>query len=296
VLERETLVHWDWLVYLEMFLAGTAAGAYVSASLLELLGRGRSTLARTAHLIAFPLMAIAGLLLIVDLSRPERFWHMLLQSERLVPMLKWWSPMSMGSWGVLLFSLFAFVSFVDALVSTDQLRFFGWRALRTLHGSPLGLVWSVLGGLAAFFVAGYSGVLLSVTNMPVWRDSPFLGGLFVAISAATGMAAVLSVHMLRDWSGPEEAELERANSWVVLWQLVALLAFLVTAGAGARLLLRGLPLLAIVLAVLLTLLALTFRAIFRRSNPPASAFAALLVLVGGFLLRYAVVMGPQMHE
>jgi protein NrfD len=296
MLERETLVHWTWLVYLEMFVAGTAAGAYVSASLLELLGRGRSPLARTAHLLAFPLMVVAGLLLVVDLQRPERFWHMLLQSERMLPMLKWWSPMSMGSWGILLFSLFAFVSFVDALVSSEQLRLFGWRAGRTLHGSPLGLLWSILGGIAALFIAGYSGVLLGVTNIPLWRDSSFLGGLFVAISAATGMAAVLAVHMLRDWSGPEEAELERANSWVVLWQLVALLAFLVTAGAGARLILRGLPLLALVLAVVLTLVALTFRALFRRSNPPASAFAALLVLVGGFLLRYAVVMGPQLHE
>ena len=296
MLERETLVHWTWLVYLEMFVAGTAAGAYVTASLLELLGRGRSLLARTAHLIAFPLMALAGLLLIFDLSRPERFWHMVLQSERLLPMLKWWSPMSVGSWGILLLSGFAFVSFVDALVATEQVRLFGWRAGRTLHGSALGLLWSLLGGIAAFFVAGYSGVLLGVTNIPLWRDSPRLGGLFVAISAATGMAAVLFVHMLRDWSGPEEAELERANSWVVLWQLVALLAFLVTADAGARLVLRGLPLLAIVLAVVLAVIALTFRALFRRSNPPASAFAALLVLLGGFLLRYAVVMGPQVHE
>jgi protein NrfD len=295
MLERETLVHWTWLVYLEMFVAGTAAGAYVTASMLELRGRGRSPLARTAHLIAFPLLALAGLLLIVDLYRPERFWHMLVQSERLVPMLKWWSPMSAGSWGLMLFSAFAFVSFVDALVSLDQLRFFGWRAGRTLHGSGLGVLWSVLGGIAAFFVGGYSGVLVNVTAMPLWRDTPLLGGLFVAISAATGMAAVLLIHMLRDWSGPEEAELERASSLVVLWQLLTLLAFLVTAGAGARLILTGLPLLAIVLAVVLTLIALTFRAIFRRSNPPASAFAALLVLVGGFLLRYAVVMAPQVH-
>ncbi|HEV8634392.1 MAG TPA: NrfD/PsrC family molybdoenzyme membrane anchor subunit [Chloroflexota bacterium] len=290
---RETLVHWTWLVYLEMFCAGTAAGAYVTAAILELLGRGRSPIVRTAHLIAFPLMALAGLLLIVDLQHPERFWHMLLQSERLVPMLKWWSPMSLGSWGVLLFNLFAFVSFLDALVATDQLHVFGWRSHRTLHGSPLGLVWSILGGVAAFFVAGYSGVLLNVTNMPGWSDSTLIGGLFVAISAATGMAAVLFVHVARDRTGPEEVELERANTLAVVWQLVFLVLFLVTAPAG--LFLTGLPLLAIVLAVILVLVALLFRTIFRTRNAPASAFAALLVLLGGFLLRYAVVMGPQQH-
>jgi formate-dependent nitrite reductase membrane component NrfD len=179
MLERETLVHWSWLVYLEMFVAGTAAGAYVTAAILELLGRGRSPLARTAHLVAFPLLGLAGLLLIVDLQRPERFWHMLVQSERLLPMLKWWSPMSAGSWGLMLFGGFAFVSFVDALISLDQLRFFGWRAGRTLHGSWLGGLWSILGGIAAFFVGGYSGVLLNVTNIPLWRDTAFLGALFV---------------------------------------------------------------------------------------------------------------------
>ena len=59
MLDRETLLHWNWLVYLEMFVAGTAAGAYVTATFLELLGRGRSPLVRTAHLLAFPLMALA---------------------------------------------------------------------------------------------------------------------------------------------------------------------------------------------------------------------------------------------
>jgi formate-dependent nitrite reductase membrane component NrfD len=293
--ERETLVHWSWLVYLEMFVAGTAAGAYVTAAVLELLGRGRSPVVRTAHLIAFPLIALAGLLLIIDLQRPERFWHMLIQSERLVPMVKWWSPMSLGSWALLLFGLFAFVSFLDALVATDRAHLFGWRAPRTLHGGPLGLVWSVLGGVAGFFVAGYSGVLLNVTNLPAWRDSPLLGGLYIAIAAATGMAAVLFFHLLGNRVGPDEVDLERANTLAVVWQLVCLFLFLVTAGGSARLLLSGLPLLAIVLAVVLVLIALLFRTIFRTRNPPAGAFAALLVLLGGFLLRYAVVMGPQQH-
>jgi formate-dependent nitrite reductase membrane component NrfD len=295
VLERETLVHWTWLVYLEMFVAGTAAGAYVAASFLELLGRGRSPLVRTAHLLAFPLMGLAGLLLIVDLQRPERFWHMLVQSERLLPMVKWWSPMSLGSWALLLFSLLAFVSFLDALVATDQFHLFGWRGDRTLHGSWLGLLWSLLGGAAAFFVAGYSGVLLNVTSLPGWTDSPLIGGLYIGIAAATGMAAVLFVHLARNRAGPDEVALERANTLAVLWQLVCLVLFLVVAGGSARLFLSGLPLLAIVMAVVLVLLALLFRAVFRAGNPPAGAFAALLILVGGFLLRYAVVMGPQQH-
>ena len=106
--ERANPVHWTWLVYLEMFLAGVAGGAYVAAAMLELSGRGRSAAARAGHLIAFPLVLLATLLLIVDLSRPERFWHMVLMNERLLPILKPWSPISLGTW---LLMLFAAVSF-----------------------------------------------------------------------------------------------------------------------------------------------------------------------------------------
>ena len=38
-------------------------------------------LARIAYLIAFPLILVCTVCLIVDLERPERFWHMMLKSE-----------------------------------------------------------------------------------------------------------------------------------------------------------------------------------------------------------------------
>ena len=44
----------------------------------------------------------------VDLGRPERFWHMMIQSETFRPMFKWWSPMSAGSWGLSAFGAFSF--------------------------------------------------------------------------------------------------------------------------------------------------------------------------------------------
>src|SRR5687768_17305142 len=98
LLERVNAVHWDWLVYLEMFVAGVAAGAYVVAALLEWTGRGRSPLARAAHGLVFPLILVATFLLIVDLGRPGRFLHMVVESKTLQPMWKPWSPMSLGAW------------------------------------------------------------------------------------------------------------------------------------------------------------------------------------------------------
>src|SRR6266516_5462852 len=73
---------WSWVIVLYFFIGGIAAGAYFSAALMELVGEPQDLAAvRVAHLIAFPLAAICGLLLIADLGRSERFWHMIVQSE-----------------------------------------------------------------------------------------------------------------------------------------------------------------------------------------------------------------------
>ena len=106
-----------------------AAGAYMVGALLEWSGRGRTPLARSAHAVAFPLAAIAGLLLAVDLSRPERFWHMVVQSKTMLPVFKYWSPMSLGAVLLLLFGGFTFVSFVDFLVARGAFGLGGWRGI-----------------------------------------------------------------------------------------------------------------------------------------------------------------------
>lgn len=293
---RYNAAHWDWMVYLEMFIAGVAAGAYATATLLELFGRGRSPLARVAQLIPFPLMVLAGLLLTVDLSRPERFWHMILQSETLRPMLKPWSPMSVGSWLVLLFPIFTFVSFIDALIGRGVLALGGWNRHHTLHGTMLGLVWAVVGSVLALAVASYSGVLLSTTNYGGWSDSTFIGALYVATAAITGLAAVLLVGVVTRQADPEDvAALLRVGTGLILWQALVLVVFLLTLGLnGWAVFLTGVSLLAILGAIVVgILIPLGVRFAQRGLQPSTTALFAALVLVGGFLLRYAIVMAPQ---
>lgn len=283
---------WGWLIVLYFFLGGIAAGAYFSAALLELVGEAQDRAAvRLAHLITFPLLAVSGLLLILDLQRPERFWHMIVQNQRLLPMLKWWSPMSIGSWALLLFSGIAFVSFVDALVERG-------RGTAFLHRGPLGTIWALLGSVVGFFFASYTGVLLGGTNFPVWRDSPWIGALFMASAASTGLATVLLVLSLRG-RGPlgTRHKLEDADNLARLIELVLVVVFVASLGAfafpfltnpaGALLLWGG-----VVVLGLLIPLGLHFLPSLR--GRPAGAIAAgLLTLLGGLILRYVVVMIPQ---
>ncbi len=295
--ERANPVHWEWLVYLEMFFAGVAGGAYAAAAILELSGRGRSAAARTAHLIAFPLMAVVTLLLIVDLQRPERFWHMALMNERLFPMFKPWSPMSLGTWLVILFTGFAFVSFLDALIARRLFTIGGWRYDRTLHGTPLGLVWSLVGGLLGLAVGIYSGVLLTVGNFAGWGDTWMIPAVWVSTALITGVAAVVLVQALLGDADADMVSLAQTNTWLIAWWLVNVVVFLLTlAGGGGAIFLTGVPLLAILAAIVLAgIIPLVMNALRPVGSKDTLAFAAALVLVGGFLMRFGIVMGPQVH-
>src|SRR2546428_3844434 len=54
---------------------------------------------------------------------------------------------------------------------------------------PTGIA-EVAGCALGLTLAGYSGVLLAATNIPLWAKSKLLGGLFMASALASGSAAV----------------------------------------------------------------------------------------------------------
>src|SRR3954470_229569 len=92
---------WGWLIVFYFFFGGLAGGCYFLAVLIDLFGRLEDrALARLGYFISFPCILISGLLLTLDLTRPERFWHMLIESNTLRPLIKPWSPMSVGSWAL----------------------------------------------------------------------------------------------------------------------------------------------------------------------------------------------------
>ncbi len=93
--------HWEWFIALYFFLGGLAGGSYFLSALIDLFGsREHRPLAHLGYYVAFPCLALSGLLLAVDLGRPLRAWHMFIQSNTYRPMFKYWSPMSIGSWAL----------------------------------------------------------------------------------------------------------------------------------------------------------------------------------------------------
>jgi formate-dependent nitrite reductase membrane component NrfD len=222
---------WTWYILFYFFLAGLSGGSYVLASMLRLFGRDSDEpAARLGYYVSFATLIVCPILLTLDLGQPLRFWHMLVNTSpgNQAPIFKYWSPMSVGAWGLAVFGIFVTVSFVDSLVRDRVLRFGLARGYGRLLGSGFGKVWSAVGGVLGLFVAGYTGVLLAVSNQPVWSDTWALGGLFLA-SGLSGSAALLWwLTRFRDDAQASTSAFSAGERVYPLLELVLIVAFVLT--------------------------------------------------------------------
>ena len=280
---------WHWYIVWYFFLGGLAGGAYLIGTLLRLMGDVRDQrVARLAFMVAFVAMVICPILLTLDLGRPSRFWHMLVDARTGGLSLKYWSPMSVGAWALFFFGLFATLSFIDALAGNGWLRHRAARSFANLMTGALGVVVMALGSFFGLFVAGYTGVLLSVSNQPVWSDTWALGGLFLASGLSTGAAALAIVTGRRAEEITTEGKLARVDRVFTVLELVLLVIFFATLGTLAVQLFAPRWL---VLWLLVALGIIVPLAMSRRARPPV--LAAWLGLIGAFALRMVVVFGAQ---
>jgi protein NrfD len=284
---------WGWLIVLYFFFGGLAGGSYFLATLIDLFGRLEDRpLARLGYYIAFPCVLISALLLTLDLTRPLRFWHMLLEPHTFRPMFKYWSPMSLGSWALLIFGALSFVSFLAALVDSGRLS---WPAgQRFRPPGILGTVIAVIGGLFAFFIAGYTGVLLAVTNRPIWSDTPLLGMLFIVSAASTSAALMILLARRYRWTMPGISGLHRMGFGVEILEFFVLLAVILSLGPVLRAWLSAwglLLFLGVIVAGMLIPLALYWRRDWLGDRNVTTS--AALILVGGFILRVVIVLSAE---
>jgi protein NrfD len=290
--------HWDWYIVFYFFLGGIAGGAYAMAGLLELTGRRDHPAVDLAHLIVQPLIIACGVLLVIDLGSPQRFWHMLWDLTEGKPAFDLGSPMSFGSWILTGIGALSFLSFVDVLGARGELRLGPWRQgrRRVFHQGPLGLLLAALAIVFGVMFASYTGLLLIATNQPLWSNTSFLGALFLVSGLSTGIATLL---LLSAWEsgrariGAAFGPLSRADIFLLGLEALTILIFLVSLGSVA------LPFLTSIYGVLFivgVLLLGVLVPLFLHLTRPAlhgRLLLPLLVLAGGFLLRVVIILAPQ---
>jgi len=301
---------WRWYILAYFLLAGLAGGCYTLGTMLRLFGRpSDEPAARLCFLLALPLTIVCPILLTIDLGHPLRFWHMLIDTGAAGPALsfKYWSPMSLGAWGLLVFGVFATLTFLEVVALDRRYPYPLSGLVARVLGGPLGRVVNVIGTVFALFVAGYTGVLLSVSNQPVWSDTYALGGLFLASGLGGAAALVTLATRWRPGAAASDGVLADADGYFSILEvafLVALVVTLAVAGQLARALaVPWVVLWAIVLLSLVPPVAARLggsglvagaggAAAVERVRASGTA-AAILVLVGIVALRAAVLWSAQ---
>lgn len=271
---------WKWYVPAYFFVGGLSSGAYIVATLADIIGRPEErSIVRAGRLIALLGMLVSPILLIADLGRPERFLSML-------RVFKPRSMMNQGSWALAVMGLFSGIAaFAQALENLAPRRL-----ARLIVPLLRRVTW--LGIVPAMFVGSYTGVLLTTTSVALWaRNHLLMGPLFLSSALSTGLAAIhLATRLLGRTERESEERIETAERIVLGAELA------VTVGSG--LMLRGFarPLLvgplartyqvgSIVLGLLVPLALLKWD----KRPGPITVLGSALTLVGGLIMRFAIV-------
>jgi Ni/Fe-hydrogenase subunit HybB-like protein len=260
---------WHTSVVIDLLCSSLAAGLFAVAAIIYLLGDDTDrAVARVGFALAFPVMLADLVCLVVDLGDPLRFLNM-------TRVFKPGSPMSLGVWGIVVFSFISCICFVISILPI------GGRTLSflALFGLPFAVV-----------VANYKGVLFSTTAQPGWSSMRWLGALLSISAGAMGVAVLLAIAALAD-ADHTAAFLRRALAGIlVLYAIV----FVVLEREGDRWT-RGVRR-AFMAGVLLTLLigiivplAITLLA----PGPDTDCLVALCVIAGSAAFRDVLVKIPH---
>lgn len=276
---------WDAIIAIYLFLAGLGAGAFALGALTNWAKTPAPTMKKVAFIVAPVAVAVGTLMLVVDahagLMNPLRFFGLVANLG------------SVMAWGVIILSAFLVVSIVDLIV------------LLAKKSTPKAL--DIVGAVLAVCVAAYTGVLLGDAGVafPLWNMA-VLPILFIVSAASTGIA--LTVLITRFVAADEAAALPwlgKAGLVLPVLELALVIVLLAVAGtaggsaaaaaaasvgnlvSGSYAVAFWLGFVVIGLAVPFVLELMSRRGSQSKALPMAGEAC---VLVGGFMLRYLVIM------
>jgi len=170
---------WYGMIAWDALLNGMATGLFLAAAVSELAAPAVFTpVAKVAYPVALVLLLVDLVLLVSDLGDPLRFHHML-------RVFKPRSPMSVGTWCLVIFSLPLTAAAALSVLSEMGIDFEWARVLAV-----------VVGLLPGFGSAAYKGVLLSTNAQPGWKDARWMGGYLTNSALLMGCAELLVLSAL----------------------------------------------------------------------------------------------------
>jgi Ni/Fe-hydrogenase subunit HybB-like protein len=169
---------WHGLVAWDLLFNSLTTGLYLVAAIGELaVPQVFATVARWAYPVALVFLIADLICLVLDLGDPLRFHHML-------RVFKPSSPMSLGTWCLVVYSLPLTMAAALSLLSQGETMEWARQAML------------VFGLLPALATAAYKGVLLSTNAQPGWKDARWLGGCLANSAVVLGCAEMLVLSII----------------------------------------------------------------------------------------------------
>ncbi len=311
-------IEWGFLIVNYLFLGGLSAGLFFVSALATFLYKIEepspyTRIARLGALLApWPVM-IGCLLLIFDLGRWYKFYELFIHL-RLV------SPMSIGSWLLVMFNLVALVNCYAWLTADQRNTLFAklprWLGFlsRCNYDIDHWRRWLAFAGLPISVGVGiYTGVLLgAVQSRPFWNTN-LVAQLFLFSALSTGCATIILAISGRDQAAQELKLLYGLDICFMVLEFFIVVPYLihgqlsVQAVQDSLTLILGGPFtilfwvfflgLGLVVPLGVELRELVPVIVSNREfhyNRILAASTALMILGGGFLLRYIFVVAGQM--
>jgi Ni/Fe-hydrogenase subunit HybB-like protein len=170
---------WRGMIAWDALLNGMATGLFMTAAVSELAAPQIFTpVAKIAYPMALLLLLVDLTMLVFDLGDPLRFHHML-------RVLKPYSPMSVGTWCLTIFSLPLTAAAGLSVLAELGIDFEWARIIAVVVALPFG-----------FGSAAYKGVLLSTNAQPGWIDARWLGGFLTNSAVLMGCGELLALSAL----------------------------------------------------------------------------------------------------
>ncbi|MDQ2866199.1 MAG: polysulfide reductase NrfD [Candidatus Eremiobacteraeota bacterium] len=274
--------HWEWNIVTYLFLGGIMGGLGLIAALCDSRDVGDRRLRRIVRFASLALAAANPAILISHLGRPERFLNML----RIVKVK---SPMSLGVWGLVLYSTAATATAVRELAEMRALPpQFRCVAPEALNGAQ---------ALLGAFLAGYTGVLLSATANPFWASGKRHIPAACVASGAAGACALAGLLCEITGNHRVRGKLEALEMVSGAAELLILTDFSRRAGAYAAPMFSGTcgRRLRIYTTIGGTLVPIALNTLGRAFALPKNVdairtiAASLLTLVGGYVFRLSLI-------
>jgi formate-dependent nitrite reductase membrane component NrfD len=289
------LTIWGWEIPLYLFIGGLVAGILFFSTLYFLRGKENEypTAVKKAPLFAGPILVLGMGALFLDLSHKLFVW-------RFYTAIRFESPMSWGSWTLLIITPLSFLWSITWVA--DIWPSFKWpytwmdNMIKNLKKYRPHMAWTLLVG--AIVLGMYTGILLSAFNARPFWNSAILGPLFLASGLSTGSALILLlsksetekkrfsqidlmiigleifliIHLFMGFLASTQVHIEAADLFLGGQYTAAFWIFVVGMGLIFPLLIEALEL---------------------KGYHVSVKIPALLVLVGGLILRFIIVDAGQ---